>query len=115
MMGTVPGGGLVGKDQGIESRSGFRNFLFSIEDFILHFCARYLCEPAERYHITDVSKGAMLVNRAGSSRYQRYDDMVPVTAEEIDLVATPNASIVAVGNVVSKHLERRRFKRSFAG
>lgn len=40
-------------------RTGFRNFLFSLEDFILHFCAqRYLCGPAERYHITDFSKGA---------------------------------------------------------
>ena len=47
--------------------AGFRNFLFSMEDFILHFCARlYLCKPKERYHITDLSKGAMLVKRAVS-------------------------------------------------
>jgi hypothetical protein len=32
------------------------------EDFILHFCVRrYLCGPAQQYHITDFSKGAMLV------------------------------------------------------
>ena len=42
--------------------AGFRNFLFSIEDFILHFCVRrYLCAAEQRYHITDISKGAMLV------------------------------------------------------
>jgi hypothetical protein len=30
--------------------AGFRTFLYSIEDFILHFCIRrYLCEPPERY------------------------------------------------------------------
>src|SRR4030095_1160489 len=41
--------------------AGFRNFLSSIEDFILHFCIRqYLCEPTQEYHMTDLSKGAML-------------------------------------------------------
>ena len=54
--------------------AGFRNFLSSIEDFILHFCIQqYLCEPTQRYHITDLSKGAMLVARAGVARTQRYD------------------------------------------
>jgi hypothetical protein len=47
--------------------AGFRNFLSSIEDFLLHFCIQqYLCAPTQRYHITDLSKGAMLVARAGS-------------------------------------------------
>ena len=92
--------------------AGFRNFLFSIEDFILHFCAqRYLCEPAERYHITDLSKGAMLVDRAGLTRDQRYDRWYGLLQEEIDLVATPNAGIVTVGNVVSRNLVRRSFPR----
>ena len=37
--------------------AGFRNFLFSIEDFIFHFCVRrYLCRPEERYHVTELSK-----------------------------------------------------------
>src|SRR5205823_5284840 len=54
--------------------AGYRNFLFSIEDFILHFCVRrYLCGAAERYHITDLSKGAMLVERASLARSERYD------------------------------------------
>jgi hypothetical protein len=33
--------------------------------------------------------------------------------EEIDLVATPNAGIMAVGNVVARHLKRRCFARPF--
>lgn len=94
--------------------AGFRNFLFSIEDFILHFCARrYLCESAERYHITDLSKGAMLVNRAPLARDERYDSWYPLLEDEIDLVATPDAGIVAVGKVVSEYLERKRFGRPF--
>ena len=52
-------------DARAEVEAGFRNFVFSIEDFILHFCIRqYLCAAMERYHITDVSKGAMTVKRA---------------------------------------------------
>src|SRR5262245_14590285 len=44
--------------------AGFLNFLPSDEIAILHFCIQeYLLEPAQRYHITDLSKGAMLVKR----------------------------------------------------
>lgn len=94
--------------------AGFRNFLFSIEDFILHFCVRrYLCESEQRYHVTDLSKGAMLVNRAGLARSQRYDRWYALLQEELDLCATPSAGIVAVGNLVSQHLARRGFRRPF--
>jgi len=41
-------------------KKGFRNFLPSDETSILHFSIRrYLCGPSERYHITDLSKGAV--------------------------------------------------------
>src|SRR5262245_47889459 len=63
--------------------AGFRNFLFSIEDFILHFCVRhYLCRPTERYHITDFSKGAMHVKHAGLARIERYDRWYALLHEE---------------------------------
>lgn len=95
-------------------QAGFRNFVSSIDTLILHFCIRrYLCGSGQRYHITDLSKGAMLVNRANLARFQRYDRWYGLLQEEIDLVATPSARIIAVGNVVSKQLERRGFPRSF--
>jgi hypothetical protein len=94
--------------------AGFRNFLFSIEDFILHFCIRhYLCESTQRYHITDFSKGSMLVERAGLARIQRYDRWYALLQEEIDLVAVSDAAIVAVGKVVFQRLKRRGFQRPF--
>jgi len=94
--------------------AGFRNFLFSTEDFILHFCARrYLCKPEERYHITDLSKGAMRVEGASHARAERYDRWFPLLLEEIDLVAHPNAGIVTVGKVVSGYLGQRDFRRPF--
>jgi len=92
--------------------AGFRNFFFSIEDFILHLCARrFLCEPGQRYHLTDLSKGAMLVSRAGAERGQRYDRWYALLQEEVDLVATPTAGVIAVGDMVASHLERRGFER----
>ena len=95
--------------------AGFRNFLFSIEDFILHFCVRrYLCESEQRYHITDISKGAMLVHRAGLARSQRYDRWYGLLLEELELCATANAGIIAVGKAVSRHLAKRGFQRPFA-
>ncbi len=95
--------------------AGVRNFLSSIEVQILHFCIRrYLCEPTQRYHITDFSKGAMLVKHAGRDRTQRYDRWYALLQEEIDLVATPDAGILAVGKDVSKHLDRRDFGKPYA-
>lgn len=95
-------------------KAGFRNFIDSIETSILHFCIReYLCEPTQRYHITDLSKGAMLVKRAGVARTQRYDRWYDLLLEELDLVTTPGAEIVAVGNKVSQHLARNAFPRPF--
>ena len=94
--------------------AGFRNFLYSIEDFILHFCARqYLCEPTQHYHVTDLSKGAMLVKRAGVERTQRYDRWYGLLEDELKLVATSGTRIIAVGNLVAQHLERRAFPRPF--
>jgi hypothetical protein len=94
--------------------AGFQNFISSIEDFILHFCIQqYLCEPMQRYHITDLSKGAILVERAGVARTERYDRWYGLLVEELDLVATSGAGIFAVGNAVAQHLERRAFPMPF--
>jgi hypothetical protein len=55
----------------------------------------------------------MPVDRASLVRIPRYDRWYELLQEEIELVATPNVGIVAVGNVVSQHLERRDFRRPF--
>lgn len=94
--------------------AGFRNFVSSVEDFILHFCIRqYLCAPGERYHLTDLSKGAMLAERASLGRNSRYDRWYGLLLEELDLIAKPAAGIFTVGNAVARHLARRGFARPF--
>ena len=72
--------------------AGFRNFMWSMEDFILHTSARhYLCEPGQTYYVTDISKGAMSVKRANLDRTVRYERWFPLLVQEIDLVAKPDA------------------------
>jgi hypothetical protein len=88
--------------------AGLRNFLFSIEDHILQFCIRrYLCGVGERYHITDLSKGAMLVSGAGRDRIARYDRWYPLLEEEIDLCTTSGGRLIAVGKAVFDYLQPR--------
>ena len=66
-----------------EIEAGGRNFVNSIEDFLFHFSIRrYLCKPNERYHITDWSKGAMSVERAGIDRARRYDKWYSLLIDE---------------------------------
>ncbi|HKJ32896.1 MAG TPA: hypothetical protein VKA34_13760 [Balneolales bacterium] len=93
---------------------GFLNFLNSMEDFLLHYCANtYLCNDGEHYHITDISKGAMLVKNANIDRNKRYDKWYPVLREELELVAKPGARIITVGRKVSEFLNRKSFEISF--
>jgi hypothetical protein len=90
--------------------SGFKNFLAGIEPMILHFSARrYLCEEGEQYHITDFSKGAMLVKRAGKKRTERCKRWYALLQKEIELIAKPGARIFAVGNAVAEQLRRQDF------
>ena len=94
--------------------AGGRCFVNSIEDFILHFCIRqYLCRPGQHYHITDLSKGGMPVERARVARPQRYDRWHELLVEEVNLVAAPGAHVFAVGQEVARHLARRGFTRPF--
>ena len=95
-------------------QAGFRNFGSSVEDFILHFSIiEYLCEPGQRYHITDVSKGAMLVERARDERVARYDRWYSLLIEELRLVSKSGVGIFAVGNQVARFLADRDFPWPF--
>jgi hypothetical protein len=53
----------------------------------------------------------MLVRHAGRERTERYNRWYPLLLEELDLVASPGARIVAVGEAVAQHLARRAFSR----
>ncbi|MFZ1933853.1 MAG: hypothetical protein WCB27_20440 [Thermoguttaceae bacterium] len=82
-----------------------QNFLYSMEDFLLHYAVRkYLCAGGETYHVTDVCKTAMRVKDAQRNRFKRYDPWYPLLEDEISLVSKPCASIWAIGLTLRKYL-----------
>jgi hypothetical protein len=92
--------------------AGFRNFMWSLEDFILHTSVRrYLCAPWQTYHITDISKGAMPVEKANQDRTTRYADWFDLLVQELELVAEPHTRVIPVGGAVAKSLRDLRFPR----
>ncbi|MEL7244930.1 MAG: hypothetical protein AAGM40_21710 [Cyanobacteria bacterium J06573_2] len=91
-------------------REGFRNFLDGFNTMILHYAIQnYLCKDNQTYHITDLSKGAMLVKEADNNRIQRYENWYPLLLHEMNLVASTNAKVFAIGNHVINFLKRQQF------
>ena len=68
---------------------------------------RFLCQPGETYYMTDVSKGAMLVKKAGIDRKQRFEEWYPLLLKEIGIVGKPGAPIIAIGKEVKEFLARK--------
>ena len=93
-----------------------RNFTVSVEDFILHFCVNeYLCKGAHAYHLTDLSKGAMLTSQAQVSRQCRYERWYSLLCEELELVAQPGTAVIAIGTAVERFLMKQQFPSQLAG
>lgn len=93
---------------------GFRNFLWSMDDFILHHSIQhYLLKPGQWHHVTDVSKGAMTVNKAQVERGFRYRRWYGLLLEELELLARPDARYFAVGHAVANCLDELHFPFPF--
>lgn len=89
---------------------GFRNFVDGFNTMILHFAIRnYLCKDNQSYHLTDLSKGAMKVQDAENNRIERYENWYPLLLHELNLVASPNAKVFAVGAQVFNFLQNKQF------
>ena len=87
-----------------------RNFSYSLEDFILHFCvSKYLCQGEQTYYLTDLSKGAMHVKDADAERRQRYERWFPLLKDELlQVVGKPGETrLIAIGDYVSNFLKRK--------
>ncbi len=90
------------------SQSG-RNFTWSFEDFILHYCMRkYLCRDGESYHITDLAKGAIAAGLAGKKRSEKYERWYPHLERELRLLSNQEKTrIIAIGKVVADFLKTK--------
>lgn len=86
---------------------GFKDFSFSIGDFILHYCIRkYLCCDGSKYYITNLSKGAMRTREAEKNeRWKRYRRWYSLLSDELDLVSKQGTKIITVGIDPKKILE----------
>ena len=86
-----------------------RNFAWSVEDFILHYCVReYLCRDGETYHLTDLAKGGMLTRLADKERQRRYERWYPLLKRELQLLTKPEGTrVIAIGKVVSDFLKKK--------
>src|SRR5712691_9950431 len=75
---------------------GFHNFLYSEEDFILHYCLyHFLFHDSFDYHITDISKGAMNILMAHLQRNQRYANWLIILKKELEFFNNP--PLIAIG------------------
>jgi len=88
---------------------GFKNFLYSQGDFILHYCAyNFLCNGSFDYLISDLSKGAMKTNLANSERNTRYENWQNIFRQELGFFGNPY--LISVGRTVENFLISKGFK-----
>lgn len=88
-----------------------KNFSFSIQDFILHFCIRnYLCTGGQGYHLTDLAKGGMSVWQAKDKQWERWNRWYHLLEKELLVVAEPGARVIPIGNDVHRFLNAKKPK-----
>jgi len=76
-------------------QAGFRNFLFSVEDVIVHFCAGKYLDGG--YHITDVSKIAIKTEDAAAIREEAWAKQKELLIEELTLFGSDDCRVIPVG------------------
>lgn len=89
-------------------KKGFRNNLFDIDNFILHYCIRHFLCQGRSYYITDLSKGAMPVECASKGRPNRYQSWFPLFEEEFDIISTKSTKVIAIGNAPYNFLDKKK-------
>lgn len=89
--------------------SGFKNFIYSMEDFILRYSIQNYLKTTS-YYITDISKAAMSVKLANENRKKIYHLWIDLLIEEIKIIANKNLKIIAIGNTaeyfINKYLKQ---------
>lgn len=107
---SVKKGGL--EQTRLDIQQGYKNFLHSEEDFILHYCAyTFLCNGLYDYNITDLAKGAMPTEYAKRTARARYPEWLPLLRSELKLLGNPKT--IAIGNGLADQLEFLGFKTDY--
>lgn len=87
-------------------REGFRNFILTWEDFILHYCIHTYLSPS--YYVTDISQAAMKVKNADYWRDRIYPKWIDLLTEEIELVGQEACKLIFVGTKVETFLKPKQ-------
>lgn len=91
-------------------KQGFKDFMYSLDDFILHYCVmQYMCSDGLSYYVTNLAKGAMSVNEAKQDPRGRYERWFPLLKRELQLVAKDGTKIIPIGQAVYKFLHGKGF------
>lgn len=101
-------------------KKGARNFMPGrIEECVLYYCAtKYL--GGRTFYITDMSKGAMTLDRAKTDRGSLWKEWFGLLEKELKLVAKEDATVFAIGTQVYNFLTHKKrqdtwFHKTFAG
>jgi hypothetical protein len=102
---------------GVKAKAGTisspRNFSWSVDDFIMHFCVQnYLCGDGQTYHVTDLAKGAMPTQQAKKTAKKRWPSWYKLLKKELELVTNPDAPVIAIGRQVKTFLENQKMAES---
>lgn len=83
------------KDADEKIRDGFKNFIFSAEDFILKYAIEnYLKLP---YYITDISKIALPTDEIDKNKY--WKNGLTILKKEIALYSNEKTKIISIGRI----------------
>lgn len=108
LIGAEPSGTWGSKEATESIENGFKNFHGSWGDFILHYSIReFLLESGQTYHLTDLSKGAMPTTLAKIGGPDRYDRWFPLLKKELEIVAKPDARVIAIGKSTRDFLSKK--------
>lgn len=79
---------------------GYRNFMYSWEDFILHHCLK---KQLRLYHLTSISKAAVAQPR--EENVDTLQPWLPRFREELALVSTPQTRLIPLGQKAAELLQ----------
>ena len=91
-------------------KEGFKNFIFSWEDFTFHYCVTEYLSPS--YYVTDISKAAMKVKNANRWRSETYPEWIELLKKEIEIVGQNDCKLIFVGKSVGKFLKPQALNRN---
>lgn len=80
--------------------AGYRNFMYSWEDFILHHCLK---KQLRLYHLTSISKAAVAQTQEAS--LDTLQAWLPSFREELALVSTPDTQLIPLGQKAAELLQ----------